>query len=110
MRQPVLQFLGLAQKAGSVRSGEFMAEKTIKSGNAFLCIIASDASDNTKKHFGDMCSHYNVPYVEYSDRESLGHAIGKEYRAMLCITDEKMAQQIIKKIPETPDVSDGGSD
>ena len=107
---PVLQLLGLAQKSGSVKSGEFMAESTIKSGRSFLCIIAGDASDNTRKHFHDMCTYHNVPVIEYSDRESLGHAIGKEYRATLCITNEQFARQIQKKIPETPDVSDGGSD
>ena len=31
---PVLQLLGLAQKAGCVKSGEFMTESTIKEGKA----------------------------------------------------------------------------
>ena len=48
---PVLGLLGLAQKAGCVKSGEFMAENMIKEGKSFLCITATDASDNTKKHF-----------------------------------------------------------
>ena len=94
---PVLQLLGLAQKAGSVKSGEFMTENTIKEHKAFLCIVAGDASDNTRKSFKDMCSYYKVPYMEYSDRESLGHAIGKEFRASLCVTDEGLARQIQKK-------------
>jgi len=94
---PVLQLLGLAQKAGSVKSGEFMTESTIKEHKAYLCIVASDASDNTRKSFKDMCSHYKVPYMEYSDMESLGHAIGKEFRASLCVTDEGLARQIQKK-------------
>ncbi len=107
---PVLQLLGLAQKAGMVKSGEFMTESTIKSQKAFLCIVAADASDNTRKQFRDMCTYYEVSYVEYSDRESLGHAIGKEYRASLCITDEKFAQKLKDKIINTPIVYDGGSD
>ena len=107
---PVLQLLGLAQKAGMVKSGEFMTESTIRSGRAFLCIVAADASDNTRKQFRDMCGYHNVPYTEYSDRESLGHAIGKEYRASLCITDEQFAQKIKDKILNTPMVFDGGSD
>ncbi len=94
---PVLQLLSLAQKAGAVKSGEFMTENTIKEGKAFLCIVAADASDNTRKSFRDMCSFYNVSYMEYSDRESLGRAIGKEFRASLCVTDEGLARQIQKK-------------
>ena len=77
---PVLSMLGISQKAGSVKSGEFMTEKAVKEGKAFLCIVAGDASENTKKHFSDMCSYRNVPYIEYSDMESIGHAIGKQFR------------------------------
>ena len=102
---PVLQLLGLAQKAGSVKSGEFMTESSIKEGKAFLCIVATDASDNTKKQFGDMCRSRGVDYIEYSDKESLGHAIGKEFRASLAITNEQLARQIMKKT-----VVNGGSD
>ncbi|MBR1909138.1 MAG: ribosomal L7Ae/L30e/S12e/Gadd45 family protein [Lachnospiraceae bacterium] len=97
---PVLQLLGLAQKAGCVKSGEFMAENMIKEGKSFLCIIATDASDNTKKHFSDMCSYRDIPYAEYSDKEGLGRAIGKEIRATLCVTDEGLAGQIHKKMVE----------
>lgn len=94
---PVLQLLGLAQRAGGVKSGEFMTENTIKEGKSFLCIVAKDASDNTRKKFSDMCSYRNVPYMEYSDKESLGHAIGKEMRASMCVTNESLAAQILIK-------------
>lgn len=94
---PVLQMISLAQKAGGIKSGEFMAENAIKEGRSFLCIVAGDASDNTKKQFRDMCSYRDVPYMEYSDKESLGHAIGKEFRATLCVTNEELAAQIKNK-------------
>ena len=43
--------LGLSQRGGHIASGEFMTEKAVKDGRAFLCIVAEDASDNTKKMF-----------------------------------------------------------
>ena len=95
---PVLQLLGLAQRAGGVRSGEFMTESTIKEGKSFLCIAACDASDNTRKKFRDMCDHYKVPFTEYSDRESLGHAIGKEFRASLSVTNEGLTRRILTEL------------
>lgn len=94
---PVLQLLGLAQKAGGVKSGEFMTENTIKAGKAYLCVVATDASDNTRKQFRDMCDFYKVPYLEYSTKEKLGAAIGKEFRASLCVTNENLANGIKKK-------------
>ena len=46
--------LGIAAKAGGVASGEFSTEKAVKDGRAWLVIVASDASENTQKHFRDM--------------------------------------------------------
>ena len=90
--------LGLAQRAGKVASGEFSTEKAVKSKKAFLVVVASDASDNTKKMFSDMCTFYKVPIAFYSDKVSLGHAIGKEFRASLAVLDEGFGKQIQKHL------------
>ena len=93
-----LLMLGLAQRAGKVASGEFSTEKAVKSKKAFLVVVASDASDNTKKMFSDMCTFYKVPIAFYSDKVSLGHAIGKEFRASLAVLDEGFGKQIQKHL------------
>lgn len=95
-RQKVLNMIGLAQKAGKVVSGEFSTEKAVKTGKAFRVIVADDSSDNTKKMFSDMCSFYKVPIHFFSEKEILGHAIGKEFRASLAILDEGFAKTIGK--------------
>ena len=87
--------LGLAQRAGKVASGEFSTEKAVKSKKAFLVVVASD---NTKKMFSDMCTFYKVPIAFYSDKVSLGHAIGKEFRASLAVLDEGFGKQIQKHL------------
>ena len=94
----VLQMLGMAQRAGAVASGGFMTETSVKSGKAFLVVVASDASDNTQKDFKDMCDHYSVPIRFYSNREDLGHCIGKEFRASLAVTNEGLANNILSLI------------
>lgn len=76
---------------------------------AHLVIVASDASDNTKKHFSDMCAYRKVPYAEYADKTSLGHAIGKEFRASLAVTDENLAKLILNKLEETEQLNHGGN-
>ena len=88
--------LGLAQKAGKIASGEFSTEKAIKSGKASVVIVADDSSDNTKKMFKNMCDYYKVPVYYYSDKETLGHAIGKQFRASLAVIDEGFGKQIQK--------------
>ncbi len=94
----VLGTLGLATKAGEVVSGEFMTEKSIRDGMAKLVIVAEDASANTKKKFKDSCSFYRIPCVFFSDKETLGNAIGKEFRASLAVTDRGFAQSIGKNL------------
>ena len=72
--------------------------KEVKSGRAYLVIVADDASDNTKKKFQNMCDFYQVPIYFYKDKDTLGHAMGKEFRASLVILDEGFAKGIRKHI------------
>ncbi len=98
MVDKVLSMLGIAAKSGNVVSGEFSTEKAVKTGTAFLVIVSEEASENTKKHFTDMTSFYEVPIYFYGDKESLGRAIGKEFRASLAIVDENLAKAVENKL------------
>ena len=75
-----------------------MTETSVKEGIATLVVIAADASDNTKKKFNDMCSFYNVPIIIYSDKDSLGHFIGKEFRASLAVCDKGFSDNILNLV------------
>ena len=94
----VLSLIGLATKAGKTVSGEFSTEKSVKTGKGFLALVADDASENTKKKFRNMCTYYEVPLYFLSDKESLGRAMGKEFRASLAVQDENFAKAIMKAL------------
>lgn len=94
----LLSLIGLAQKAGKVSSGEFSTEKSVREGKAFCVIVALDASDNTKKNFTDMCSYYHIPVYFYGNKETIGNAIGKQFRASMSVNDEGFAKSIDKLI------------
>ena len=104
-RDKVLSLIGLAMKAGRCASGEMMTENETKSGRARLVIVASDASDNTKKKFQDMCKFHMVPIYIYGDKDTLGHAMGKEFRASLTILDEGFADGIQKELNTREDIA-----
>ena len=93
-----LSLISLATKAGKTKSGEFLTETEVKEGKAELVIVAGDASDNTKKKFRNMCSFYEVPIYFYGDKDTLGHAMGKEFRASLAVIDAGLAKGIIKHL------------
>lgn len=105
----VFSLLGLATKAGRVVSGEFMTEKAVKDGKARLVIAGVDASANTKKNFRNMCEFYRVPYFEYGTKEELGHAMGKEMRASLAVTDDGFAKSLKKHLEEAGNETEVGA-
>lgn len=101
-KDKVLSMVGLATRAGKVTSGEFSTEKAVKSHRAHLVLVAEDASDNTKKMFTNMCAFYQVPIRIYGTKETLGRAMGKEYRASLALLDRGFAGSVLKLInPES---------
>ena len=59
---------------------------------------SNDASDNTKKMFENQCKHYQVPFYCWGLKEELGHAIGKEFRASIAVTDQGFAEALLKQL------------
>lgn len=47
-----------------------------------------------------MCEFYRVPIEVYGTKEELGHAMGKERRASLAVTDSGFAKSILKNLEE----------
>jgi ribosomal protein L7Ae-like RNA K-turn-binding protein len=88
-------FLGLANRARKIISGEELVVKEIRSGKAKLVLLAEDASVNTAKKIQDKCLSYNVPLRKVTDRYTLGHAIGKDARVVVAVTDEGFAKKLM---------------
>ena len=94
----VISMISIAAKGRNLGSGEFAVEKAGKCGKAYLVVVAEDASDNTKKQFRNMCEFYEVPMVVYGNKDTLGHFIGTQMRANIAITDEGIANSILKSV------------
>ena len=101
MRQnKVLSLLGMAMRGRNLVSGEFQTLEAIRKGSAMLVIIAEDASDNTRKMFTDKCTYYEVPIAYYGTKQSLGKAIGKDFRSSLGVCEAGLADAIRKQLEE----------
>ncbi len=96
----VYSLLGLCMRAGKVKSGELAAMEAIRKRTAKLVIVSEDASENTTKQFTDKCKYYDVPIVFFGDKESLGHAIGKDVRTSLAITDTGLSESLRKNLQD----------
>lgn len=92
----LLNMLGLAKRAGKISQGSFICTKTIKSGIAELVIVATDASENTKKSIRNSCDFYKIELIEYSQMSELGHAIGAGApRSVVSVNDKNFAKAIL---------------
>ncbi len=99
-RDKILSLIGLATKAGKVVSGEFSVEKAVKNGQVYLVVVASDASENSKKKYRNMCEHRKIPFFYYSNKEELGRAMGKEVRVSVAFLDKGFANEIGRQIAD----------
>ncbi|HEX7057852.1 MAG TPA: ribosomal L7Ae/L30e/S12e/Gadd45 family protein [Bacilli bacterium] len=91
-------YLGLALRAGMLKSGDDTVYDAIKNGSAKLVIIASDASANALKKAMDKCRHYRIPLAEGGTRQELGACLGKAERVIVAITDSGFANLIGKRL------------
>ena len=105
VKNRILYMISLCQKSGNIVSGEESCEKAIRTESAKLIIVAQDASENTKKKFKNSSEFYKVPIYFFSDKEELGHTIGKMFRAVLVITDEGLSSRIKNLLDDNENVN-----
>jgi len=87
--------IGLATRAGKVRTGTFLALRELRSGRGCLVILAKDASDGSSKKILNACTSHHVPVITAGTMEEIGHAAGDQERTCVCITDERFAQTLM---------------
>ncbi|MDR0832466.1 MAG: ribosomal L7Ae/L30e/S12e/Gadd45 family protein [Bacillales bacterium] len=78
----ILSFLGLLAKAGEIVYGEVLLN-SIKSKKVYLVISALDTGKSNKKKYQDKSKFYEIDFYEYSTKEHLSKAVGKENCSVL---------------------------
>ena len=93
LNKQVASLLGLAMRGRKLATGE-SALKSIQSGKAHLVLIASDASDNTKKKYIDKCTYYQVDYYIAGTSEELSNSVGKVNRMAIVVLFFFLARKV----------------
>ncbi|PKM79883.1 MAG: 50S ribosomal protein L7ae [Firmicutes bacterium HGW-Firmicutes-14] len=96
MIQKGYDLLGLAQKAGQVKSGEAAAEEAINKGKAKLVLVAEDASLRTRDRFISLAKYKKIPWLEIGEKLRLGIAIGKSPRSVVTVTEKNFAKRLFE--------------
>ncbi|MBF7017268.1 L7Ae/L30e/S12e/Gadd45 family ribosomal protein [Staphylococcus durrellii] len=100
MKEKIVNFLGLAMRAGKVKTGESVIINEIKKHKIQLVIIAEDASENTKKVIQNKCESYHISFRIFGTRSELGQALGKAERVNVGVTDQGFAKKLLSMIEE----------
>ena len=82
-------------------TGEETAERLLQKEEAQLLIIASDASENTKKKFVNKCFFYQKPVRVFGERAVLSKCVGKSNRTVYVVTDSGFAARLQSLIDES---------
>ena len=98
MINKTLGLLGISAKAGKVISGTDIVLEYLKKRKVKLIIIATDCSLKTKNNIKEASYKYEVQVIEYGNIEDNSRAIGKTNRAIIGITDKKLALAILNKL------------
>ncbi len=93
-----LNYLGMAYRAGKLITGEDNIINKMRNNEVYMVVVATDASDNTKKKYKDKCTYYEVLNVESGTVNDISHAIGKNNRVAIGICDKGFAKGLLAKI------------
>lgn len=89
-------FIGIAQKAGKIKSGDAAVLEAVSRNTVKLIIIAEDTADSVKAEL-NRNNTFNIPCIVFADKITLGEITGKSPRGMLGVTDAGFAAAIKEK-------------
>ena len=91
----VLGYLGIAARARKIVSGAMLME-AVRKNRVLLVLVATDASDRTKKQFQDKCTSYQIPCLIWGSIEEISLATGMHMRVAVGINDRGLAKNILE--------------
>lgn len=96
MNKKISGLLGLSTASGRIALGDSAVRDAIFRGKAQLVIFAADCGENTKEKIMRLCLEKGVPTTEFSDKETIGKAVGREGKAVVALTDAGFAKAVQK--------------
>ncbi|MCR1808964.1 L7Ae/L30e/S12e/Gadd45 family ribosomal protein [Haploplasma modicum] len=92
----MINLLGLAARARKITSGTEITINGVRSKKVKLVLLATNASDNTKKLVYDKCKTYDTKVIELYDSIALSNAIGKNNIMVVGIIDIGFSNKMLK--------------
>ena len=100
-QRQVTAFLGLCLRAGQITSGMEACLSQVRSGAAAVVLADESLSEGSLKKLRDSCSFYRIPLYLF-EPGTIGHAIGKDNRDVLCLRPGGMADKVLSILKDEP--------
>ena len=97
MNNKFFNFLGLVKRSGNLLEGYNRCEENLNKKRIYLFLFSKELSERSKKKFFKICEDKKIPFIEELSKDELGKSLGKEEINILGITDENMANKLIKE-------------
>lgn len=91
---PVLSMLGLAARAGQLIPGTQRVREAAVAGELRFAIVASDASENSRRRLVPVLEARGVPHAVAFDRDRLGAAVGRAPLSAVGVTSASFAGRV----------------
>lgn len=92
----ILSLLGFAQKAKKITSGDANVRALLKKNQIKLLVIADDLSEEAKNRWYRKAESFDVPCFSFSNKSTIGLAMGQSPRAIVGLLDDSFADAISK--------------
>jgi ribosomal protein L7Ae-like RNA K-turn-binding protein len=94
-KQQLLNFIGIANRAGKIVTGETILLNEIKKHKIKFLIIATDSGKASYKKFTDKANSYEIAVNDNLTKMEISNAIGRP-RTILGITDDGFAKRLLE--------------
>jgi len=99
LRERVLGYLGLANKAGKIISGGSLVSDAIRSGNKpSLVLVATDVSEAIGKRVELLADVHGIPCVRIMTKDDFGAILGKAPRSAVAVRSGGFVKQLASVI------------
>ncbi|MGN1097436.1 MAG: L7Ae/L30e/S12e/Gadd45 family ribosomal protein [Clostridia bacterium] len=92
----LLGTVGLAMRAGKVKTGAYMVERAVLGGTAKAVVAAEDIGESNRRKIEAACENAGVPLIYHSTAAELSRSVGKKDVPVVCICDESFAVAVKK--------------
>ena len=97
MENRALNYLSQARKAGQAELGEEPVGAAARAGQAYLIVVAQDASDHTWRRAKSFAAGTEQQVLRLKEtKDDLGQSIGRQSLAIAAITDASLALAMVK--------------